>query len=217
MKFQMNPNIKKRLLRTALLSAVAFAIGGGMALMEIRGQNAQVVNIGPQTGEQQVPGAQIGGPFTLIDQDGKTVTEKDFAGTYKIVYFGFTFCPMICPTELQKIAEVLNMLGAESEQIKPLFITVDPARDTPDVMKSYVVQFHPRMIGLTGSAEQIEAVEKNYRVFAKQAQDESLAEYTMDHSSFIYLMGPDDTLVAIYRTADTANFIAADIKNKLAL
>ena len=205
-------------MRTALLSAIAFAIGGGMALMEIRGQNARVVNIGPQADDdtgQQVPGAQIGGPFTLVDQDGKTVTEKNFTGSYKIIYFGFTYCPMICPTELQKIAGVLNTLGAEGEQITPIFITVDPARDTPEVMKNYVTQFHPRLTGLTGSKEQIEAVEKNYRVFAKKAQDPAMSDYSMDHSSFIYLMGPDDTLVAIYRTADTADFIAADIKAKI--
>ena len=122
---------------------------------------------------------------------------------------------MICPTELQKIAGVLNTLGAEGEQITPIFITVDPARDTPEVMKNYVTQFHPRLTGLTGSKEQIEAVEKNYRVFAKKAQDPAMSDYSMDHSSFIYLMGPDDTLVAIYRTADTADFIAADIKAKI--
>jgi protein SCO1/2 len=205
--------LKKRLFRLALLCAIGLMIGAGMGFLQLRGEkNAQVVQKDPRPAP--MAGVQVGGPYTLVDQDGNTVTDKDFAGKYKLIYFGFTYCPAICPTELQKITGALKELGAEAENIQPLFITIDPERDTVPVMKDYVALFHPRLVGLTGSRAQIDAVMKGYRVFARKAQDPGMNDYTMDHSSFIYLMSPDDTLISMYRVEDNADYIVRDIKNR---
>lgn len=206
----MNKQTKTRLRRTALLSLLALIVGAGIAYVQI--QLAQKTPHKPMA----VAGADIGGSFTLIDQNGKTVTEKDFSDSYKLIYFGFTYCPAICPTELQKVSAALKDIESKqpalAEKIQPLFITVDPQRDTPEVMREYVSLFHPRLLGLTGSQEQIDAVKKNYRIYAAQVHSDTSTEYTVDHSSFIYFMGPDDTLLGIYRNTDTADMIAAEIK-----
>lgn len=209
----MNPNIKSRLKRTAVLSLAALCIGALIAFVQIQNENAAVTQ--KPGAPMAVAGVQIGGNFTLTDQGGNTVTEKNFAGKYKLIYFGFTFCPAVCPTELAKMTRALNMLGGKADAIQPLFITVDPDRDTPQIMGSYVKAFYPRLIGLTGTQAQIDAVLKSYRIYAKKVQTPEMSDYTMDHSSFIYLMSPDDTLIAIYRSEDTAEFIAEDIENKL--
>lgn len=151
----------------------------------------------------------FGGPFTLTDHNGKTVTEKNYGGTYKLIYFGFTFCPAICPTELAKITSALNTLGEDSKKIQPLFITVDPERDTVEKMKSYVGLFHPSLVGLTGTPEQIKATTKAYKIYAAKVQDPSLSEYTMDHSSFVYLIAPDGRLLYIFKSSDDAQTMAS--------
>ncbi len=158
----------------------------------------------------------IGGPFTMVNQDGETVTEADFAGQYKLMFFGFTYCPAICPTELNKVARVLDILGEEkAAKITPIFVSVDPERDDVETMKQYVEQFHPRLVGLTGSVEQVEAMKKQYKVFSKKVEMEMMDEYMVDHSSFLYLMGPDDKNLGIYPSTDTPDEIAADIEGRL--
>lgn len=137
--------------------------------------------------------ALIGGPFTLVDQDGKTRTDKEFRGKLMLVYFGYTYCPDICPTELQTISDALDELGDKAAQVQPLFITVDPERDTPSVMKAYVGHFNPRLLGLSGTSEQVAAAAKAYRVYYAKAPAKggSKNDYLMDHSGFVYLMGRD--------------------------
>lgn len=148
---------------------------------------------------------EFAGPFTVVDQDGKTITEKDYAGQYKLIYFGFTFCPAICPTELSKMTTALKALSpAEAEKIQPLFVTVDPERDTPKVMKTYISMFHPKLIGLTGTPEQIKDMLKTYKIYAAKVEDPALSEYTMDHSSFVYFIAPDGRLLHIFKMPDTA-------------
>ncbi|MEZ5919339.1 MAG: SCO family protein [Alphaproteobacteria bacterium] len=148
----------------------------------------------------------------MTDHNGQRVSEKDFAGSYKLIYFGFTYCPAICPTELQKITRVMKALPEEAAaKIQPLFITVDPERDTVPVMKDYVSLFDPRLIGLTGSRDDIDRTLDAYRIFATKVQEEGAEDYTMDHSSFIYLMSPDDRLISIYRIQDDAEMMRADI------
>lgn len=135
--------------------------------------------------------AQVGGPFELVDGDGRTVTDEDFRGEYMLVYFGYTYCPDVCPTELQNMTRAMDLLGDAAEEVRPVFITVDPERDTPEVVGSYVENFHPRMVGLTGSPEQIDKAAKEYRVYYKKSESGSASEYLMDHTSIVYLMGPD--------------------------
>ncbi len=157
-------------------------------------------------------GVAIGGPYTLIDQDGQVRTDEDFKGEYKLIYFGFSYCPAICPTELQKMTAVMAQLTPElAAQIQPIFISVDPERDTPESLKGYMILFHERFIGLTGTSEQIDAVKKAYRVYSRKVQDETMSDYTVDHSSYIYFMGPDDQLLGMYRIKDTPMDITKDI------
>lgn len=210
----MNSQIKKRLLRIALLSALAFAVGAGLALFEIARTPSQSVSKGST--ETALPGIKLGGGFALNDHNGDAVTHADYAGQYKLIYFGFTYCPAICPTELQKITEVLNTLdGDRAQKIQPLFITIDPERDTTEVMREYVSLFHPRLVGLSGDRAQIDDVLKSYRVFATKVELPENNDYTMDHSSFIYLMSPDDTLISMYRIQDDAAYMIADIRAKI--
>ncbi len=203
---------KQRLKRTAMMAAAAFVIGGGIAYMQVNSETARVVEKS-STIEPMAGAAQVGGAFELVDHNGKTVTEADFAGSYKVIFFGFTYCPAVCPVELQKMAKVLDSL--EGTDIQPLFVTVDPERDTVDVMKGYVEQFHPDIVGLTGSQAQIDAVMESYKVYATKIESEFMDGYMMDHSAFMYLMSPDDALITLYPTEDTAENIAKDIKNRL--
>ena len=136
--------------------------------------------------------AAIGGPFTLTDQTGRTVTDKTYAGKFELVYFGYTYCPDACPTDLQVMTTALNMLGDSAKQVQPIFITIDPERDTAAVMADYVSHFHPSFIGLTGTPEQTAAAAEAYRVYYKKAPSAvDGGAYLMDHSSYTYLMGPD--------------------------
>jgi protein SCO1/2 len=141
--------------------------------------------------------ALVGGHFSLVDHTGTRVTDADFRGKFLLVMFGFTFCPDVCPSELQVVSAALAKLGPKAERVVPLFITVDPERDTPSQLASYVQSFDPRLVGLTGTADDIAAATSAYRVYARKAPDpKSTAGYTMDHSALIYLMGPDGA----YRT-----------------
>jgi protein SCO1/2 len=161
--------------------------------------------------------ALVGGPFALIDQAGNAKASGDFRGRYMLIYFGFTTCPDICPTELTKIGAALSRLeksdADKARQVQPIFITVDPERDTPAVVGQYVANFHPRLIGLTGSPEQIKAVLTAYRVYArKNIPKDEPQNYMMDHTSIIYLMGPDGLFIEHYSMADTAAQIAQSLQ-----
>ena len=134
--------------------------------------------------------ALVGGPFTLTDQNGRKVSEKDFLGKYMLVFFGYTYCPDVCPTELQVMSAALDSLGAKADVVQPVFISVDPERDTPEVLKQYVGNFHPRLMGLTGTPEEIASVAKTYRVFFGRVENSGSDTYLMDHSTIMYLMDP---------------------------
>ena len=140
--------------------------------------------------------APIGGPFQLVNQDGKTVTDKDFAGKYLLVYFGYTSCPDMCPTGLQSISRAMDLLKSDADKVQPLFITVDPPRDTPARLKQYDAAFHPKIVGLTGTAEQIAAVAKEYQVYYEKGEGED--DYEIEHSSVIYLMNTQGKLVRTF-------------------
>ena len=141
----------------------------------------------------------VGGPFTLTNTAGETVTEADFAGRHMLIYFGYTFCPDVCPTELGNITVALNMLDpAVADQVTPVFITIDPERDTPDILAEYVPLFHEDLIGLTGSREQIDRVAQQYRIFFRKVEDPDYTYYLMDHSSFVYLMDETGELVSMF-------------------
>lgn len=199
--------LQRGILIVAIIVVVGFLGFLGLQWFGPKGEDGESVASGP---------VQIGGSFTLTDQDGKTVSDKDFAGKLMLVYFGFTNCPDICPTGLQTIAIAMDELGAAGAKVQPILITVDPERDTPPVMKEYVQAFHERLIGLTGTPEQIAAVARAYRVYYQKVQlkDSSLG-YSVDHSGFIYLMDGQGRYLAHFRHDATPNQMADRIKSKL--
>lgn len=185
---------RERLIRMALAAVVGLIMAAVIAWMTIRHDQRQVAGVATS-----VAPASIGGPFTLTAHDGRIVSDADFKGKYKLVFFGYTFCPDICPTELQTIAQAMDLMGDSGADVQPLFITIDPVRDTAPVMADYVKLFHPSVIGLTGTPEQIAAVAKEYRVYYARSQGEpDPTQYLMDHSTFSYLMAPDGSFVTVF-------------------
>ncbi len=164
---------------------------------------------------------EIGGAFELLDQTGETRTQADFAGRHMLVYFGYTYCPDVCPTSLSIMSQALDLLEAETgsleDRVVPVFVTVDPARDDVPAMAAYAEHFHPRLVALTGSDQQIAAAAKAYRVYYRKAEDPSASEYLMDHSSFIYLMGPDGTYVGHFAHNASPQEVAEGLKGLLDL
>jgi protein SCO1/2 len=158
----------------------------------------------------------VGGPFALVDGGGQTVTDETFRGAYLLVFFGYTFCPDVCPTTLQRVGEALDSLGEDSSRVRALFVTVDPGRDTPEVVGAYAAQFHPRLVGLTGTPEQVAAAASAYRVYyAKATEDEAGEDYLVDHSAILYLMGPDGAYLTSFSHTAGADEIVAAIREHL--
>ncbi|WP_174293273.1 SCO family protein [Sphingomonas bacterium] len=160
-------------------------------------------------------GAAIGGPFALVDQAGRTVTERSFAGRYRIMYFGYTFCPDVCPTDAQAIGAGLRLLEgsdpALAARVVPVFVTVDPARDTSAVLGRFVVAFHPRFVGLTGSPDAIARTAKEYAVYYSKGAGSSDG-YLVNHSRTAYLMDPDNKPLALLPTEQGAQAVADEIR-----
>ncbi|MEM9469124.1 MAG: SCO family protein [Pseudomonadota bacterium] len=199
---------KNRLIRTLLIVIIGVSIGAFTTLYQISQE-------GKKSGSGSLVATKnFGGAFELINHLGEKVTDKDFEDQHRLIYFGFTYCPAICPTELQKISMVLNDLPEEiSSQINPIFISVDPERDTVETIKNYISLFHPRMIGLTGTPEQVKQAADAYKVYYAKVQDETMQEYTVDHSSFIYFMTPGNTLQALFKIDDSTETIKTAILN----
>ncbi len=161
---------------------------------------------------QQV--AAIGGPFKLVDQNGKTVTEQDLKGRPFLVFFGFTRCPDICPTTLFDVSEIMRALGKDADRVGALFITVDPERDTPAALKDYLSSFDPHLSGLTGEPDAVAAVAKAYRVYFKKVPLDQ-GGYTMDHTAIVYLMDKDGRFVSPFSLKRTTEAAAADLRRHL--
>ncbi len=157
----------------------------------------------------------VGGSFTLVNHDGKAVTEKDFAGKYLLVTFGFTYCPDVCPTKLQDMSLTLDELGTDAQWVQPVFISIDPQRDTPEQMKGYVSLYHNAIIGLTGTPEQIASTAKTFKVYYKRGEDVGDGNYMMDHSTAIYLLGQDSKVLDVFAEGTTPEAMAAAIKTYL--
>jgi cytochrome oxidase Cu insertion factor (SCO1/SenC/PrrC family) len=192
-------------LRLALIVLAGLTVGAAAALAIFPAARERLL---PQSAPS-VGQALVGGTFALTDQTGKRVTDKDFRGRYLLVFFGFTNCPDVCPSALQVMAAALDKLGPKGQKITPVFITVDPERDTPAQLATYLKSFHPRLVGLSGTPAEIEAVTKAYRVYVKKVADaKSGAGYTFDHSAIIYLMGPDGAYLAHFTHASNVDTMA---------
>ena len=171
-------------------------------------------------GEAGAPAFPVlfGGPFTLIDHQGRARTENDFRGRFLLVAFGFTRCPDVCPTGLGAMADALDALGERARRVQPLFISVDPAHDTPESLASYVANFHPALVGLTGTEAQVRAASRAYRVHRRKVylpESTGPDDYTVDHSSITYLMGPDGAFVTLFPYGTDSAFMAAAIAKHL--
>jgi protein SCO1/2 len=161
--------------------------------------------------------ALVGGPFTLTDQDGRKVTDKDFLGKYMLVFFGYTYCPDLCPTELQVMSAALDSLGTKADAIQPIFISFDPERDTPEVLKQYVSNFHPRLIGLTGTPQEVAAAAKAYRVYYAKVPNSSAPDtYLMDHSTITYLMDPQGKFLKHFSYSTDSAALAKALEEAMA-
>jgi len=157
--------------------------------------------------------ALVGGPFHLTDQNGQVRTDADFRGQFLLVFFGYSHCPDTCPTTLQTITTAMDNLGSNAAKVTPMFITVDPDRDTPKVLKAYASNFTSRLVALTGSAEEIAAAAKEYRIYYKKVGDG--ADYSMDHTALVYLMGPDGGYLGHFSTEAKADDIVKDQRQRI--
>ncbi|BBK45081.1 electron transporter SenC [Allostella vacuolata] len=157
-------------------------------------------------------GPQIGGPFALTDHEGRRVTQASYPGRHLLVFFGFTHCPDVCPLALGEVSVALDALGPAAAKVQPLFVTVDPERDTPAALKDFVTAFDDRIVGLTGSAEEVEAAARAYRVYFKKVPVQGALGYTMDHSAFVYLIGPGGKLEAFFTHETKGDAMAQKIR-----
>lgn len=161
-------------------------------------------------------GARIGGPFMLVDQNGKAVRDSDFAGKYRIVYFGYSYCPDVCPVDVQNIALAMRSLDSSdpglSARIVPIFVTVDPVRDTPPVLKQFAAAFYPRLVALTGTPAQIDAVKKSFAIFSQAEPKRADGGYIVNHSRLAYLFGPDGKPLALLPQDKSPQEIVTAIK-----
>jgi protein SCO1 len=192
--------------QTLRLSLVLAAFAAGLVLC------FSIVLLIAQRGSVPVPqAAPIGGPFTLIDQNGQTVTDQDMKGRPFLVFFGFTHCPDVCPTTLFDISEIFRKLGPDADRAAALFITVDPERDTPQAIKTYLSSFDPHLRGLTGNEAAIDGVIKAYRAYSKKVPNPD-GGYTMDHTGLVYLMDKEGRFVAPFNLKRRAEDAAADLR-----
>ncbi|KTW28660.1 uncharacterized protein T551_02510 [Pneumocystis jirovecii RU7] len=193
-------------------SGALFVITGAGLVWYFKNEKEKMLQRRHANQNKSIGKAKIGGPFELIDHEGRNVTNSDFLGKYILIYFGFTRCPDICPDELDKMAEIINRVNNKRKVLTPIFITCDPNRDTPSQIKEYLREFHPQIIGLTGTYESIKAVCKAYRVyFSTPPNVKPGDDYLVDHSIFFYLMDPNGQFQEIFGRHYTAEQIATKI------
>ncbi len=192
---------------------IVFVVGllvlaGGIAFQYLQlGSGSSGIQLGPVA-------VSLGGPFALTDQNGQVRRSEEFRGKLMLIYFGYTYCPDVCPTELQTMSQAIDLLGDKAQAVQPIFITVDPERDDVETMKRYAENFTPRLLALTGTPQEIAAAAKAYRVYYKKAKSEG-DDYSMDHSSIVYLMGKDGAYLAHFSGETSAEQMAAAIAKQL--
>jgi protein SCO1/2 len=178
---------------------------------------AQLAAMEPAAGDDAkiVSASKLGGDFDLVDENGNAVTTANYPDTHKMYFFGFSHCPDVCPAGLQKMALTLNKLGKKADKVTPFFVSVDPSRDTPEVMNEYTDLFHEDIIGLTGTKAQIDAIKSKYKVYAAKEEGVDPDHYMMMHSAYIYFMTPDNELIDVFNSDRTADDIAKALKKTL--
>jgi len=210
------------------VAVLVLALGLGLRIFVSDDQS--IAHADKQVGAGLIGTPDIGGAFTLVDHDGKLVTEKDFIGRYMLVFFGYTNCPDVCPLTLNTLTEVLDKMGKEAEKIRPVFVSMDPRRDTPAAVKEYLKGFHKSFIGLTGTNGQVNAIKRTFRIYSQERHspgqdadstyrdpnEENLEEdYLLDHSSISYLMGPDGSFRTFIRSNASAEAMLEKLRKHL--
>jgi protein SCO1 len=201
------PGSSSRFVLVAAVLAALVILGAGVFL-------ALTLRDNPRGAAGTVLASAIGGPFRLTNQNGKTVTDADLKGKWSLVYFGYTHCPDACPTALNDISIALEDLGAKRDAVRPVFITVDPERDTPEALKAYVTSFDAPILALTGTPDEVAQAAKGYRVYYAK-HPEAGGDYSMDHSSVIYVMDPQGRFTASFTHESTPEQIAERLKKLL--
>ncbi|MBD9532331.1 MULTISPECIES: SCO family protein [Comamonas] len=199
---------KRRMLQGLLATGLVAGMGLGLAGCS-RQQEVKLQGV-------DVTGAEYAKDFPLPDADGKLRSIKDFAGKVTVVFFGYTQCPDVCPTTLQELVEVKQMLGAQGDKLQGVFVSLDPERDTPEVLKAYVGNFDPSMVALTGTPEQVAAVAKDFKVFFRKVEGKVPGAYTLDHTAGLYMYDPQGRLRAYHRYGAGAQPLVADAQVLLA-
>ena len=169
----------------------------------------------PEFKAVDITGADYAKDFQLTDQNGQVRSMKDFAGKVVVLFFGFTQCPDVCPTTMSELAEVKKALGADGDKLQAIFVTVDPERDTPEVLKAYMANFDPSFVGLSGTPEQLAAMAKDYKVYFKKVEGKTPTSYTMDHSAASYIYDPTGNLRLYSRYGSGVPALVSDIKTLL--
>lgn len=191
-----------------IIALIAMALGAGLYFSgQVKRDNAPEASQGK---------ADIGGSFTLTDQNNQQVSDSQFRGKYMLVFFGFTSCPSICPVGMATLTQAMEQLGGDASKVQPIFISVDPEQDTPQRVKEFIENFHPSIVGLTGTPEQIKAVESAYKVYAAKSEDKNMpGGYNVDHSGFIYLMDKQGEYLAHFNYQDSAADIVKTVRQAL--
>lgn len=211
--------MNKRLAQRALIILVlgGLALAGALIAAHLTRDPGPAIVASADGADFVEPGSvPIGGPFTLIDHTGRTVTEADFRGRYLLVFFGFTHCPDVCPTTLGEIVRTMDLLREDAATVQPLFISVDPKRDTPAAMAEYVKAFHPSIVGLTGTPEQIAAVAKEYRTAYEKQPIEGRDDYTVTHQANTYLMSPEGEYLTHFSYGTPPEEMAQTVRKAIA-
>jgi protein SCO1/2 len=197
---------------TARTSHVLLVVGAFLAGLVVF--SAAIFLVAGKSPAPTPAASAIGGPFRLVDHNGRVVTDEGLKGKPFLVFFGFTHCPDVCPTTLFEVSEILTRLGSDAERVNALFVTVDPERDTAEKLKDYLSSFHPQLRGVTGTPAEIAVIEKAYRVYAKKVPLES-GGYTMDHTALVYLMDKEGRFVAPFNMKRTPEEAARELRRYL--
>jgi protein SCO1/2 len=200
----------------ALLAVILAAAGGayyylrdGAPAQGTRADAARLMN------ELMSGKGPVGGPFTLTDQDGRSRSLEDFRGRLVLLYFGFTYCPDVCPTDLMSVGNLIRSLGREGDQLQPVFVTLDPARDKPEVLRAYVASFHPRFVALTGTEDEIRRIATSYKVFFEKVRPPGVNTYLIDHSAYVFLLDREGRFITLFPPGTPQERMAVMVREQL--
>jgi len=200
----------------ALLAVILAAAGGAYFYLrdEVPAEGARV-GAARLMNDLMSGKGPVGGPFTLTDQDGARRSLSDFRGGLVLLYFGFTYCPDICPTDLMSVGNLIRSLGPEGDKLQPIFVTLDPARDKPEMLRAYVASFHPRFVALTGTEDEIRRIATSYKVFFEKVRPPGASTYLIDHSAYVFLLDREGRFITLFPPGTPPERMAVMVREQL--